>query len=384
MSEDRFTEVTNQSWFSRIGGAFKGILMGLVLFVVAFPLLFWNEGRAVKTHKTLQEGGKTVISVTSDSVEASNEGKLIHVTGLADTEASLADLIFGVSENALKLKRTVEMYQWNEESQSTTKKKMGGGSETTKEYSYSRGWSEKLVNTADFKQPVGHQNPASMPYHSDEQVASIVFIDAFTVSPSLVGKINNFEPLPINSETPLPETLQDKARLFDGGFYFGADSTAPQVGDLRVKFDVVRPSQVSVIAKQAGKTFAPYVAKTSGTIELLQVGVHTADAMIQAAQASNKVLTWILRLVGFILMMAGLNLIFRPLSVVADVLPIAGTIVGAGTGLVSFLLAALGSLITIAIAWIVYRPLLGVILVVIAVGVGVKLKGKLKSVKAGV
>ena len=54
MSQDRFTEVTSQSWLSRIGGAIKGVLMGFVLFILAFPLLFWNEGRAVTTYKTLK------------------------------------------------------------------------------------------------------------------------------------------------------------------------------------------------------------------------------------------------------------------------------------------------------------------------------------------
>lgn len=82
-------------------------------------------------------------------------------------------------------------------------------------------------------------------------------------------------------------------------------------------------------------------------------------------------------------MMGGLNLVFKPLSVVADVLPIAGTIVGAGTGLISFLVASLGSLVTIAIAWVVYRPLLGIVLIVIAVGVAVAIKSKLKPAKAG-
>lgn len=51
-------------------------------------------------------------------------------------------------------------------------------------------------------------------------------------------------------------------------------------------------------------------------------------------------------------MMIGLNLILRPLSVVADVLPIAGTIVGAGVGVVAFLVAAPATLLTIAIAWL--------------------------------
>ena len=40
------TEVSVESWGSRLGGAFKGILVGIILFILAFPLLFWNEGRA--------------------------------------------------------------------------------------------------------------------------------------------------------------------------------------------------------------------------------------------------------------------------------------------------------------------------------------------------
>lgn len=382
MSEDRFTEVTSQSWTSRIGGAFKGILVGLVLFIVAFPLLFWNEGRAVKTSKTLKEGGKTVVTVASDNVDAANEGSLIHVTGLADTDATLIDPVFGVSAKALKLRRTVEMYQWREKSQSKTKKKLGGGTETVTEYSYGTEWSDHLINSAGFKKTSGHQNPASMPYGSTQQTADKVVLGAFALSPSLIGRINNFEALAITPDTPLPAVIEDTAKVFNDGFYIGTNSASPQVGDVQVKFDVAKPTQVSVIAKQVGNTFAPYVTKTSGTIELLQTGVHTADAMIQQAQASNKMMTWILRLVGFVCMLAGLNMVFKPLSVVADVLPIAGTIVGAGTGIIAFLLAALASLVTIAIAWIVYRPLLGVILIVIAVGVMVAIKGKLKSAKA--
>jgi hypothetical protein len=144
---------------------------------------------------------------------------------------------------------------------------------------------------------------------------------------------------------------------------------------------MVKPVDVSVIAKQTGNTFEPYVAKARGSIELLQTGTHSADAMIQAAQTSNTMLTWLLRLGGFVCMMVGLNLFLRPLSVVADVVPIAGTIVGAGAGIIAFLVAAPASLITIAIAWLFYRPLIGIILIVIAVALTVTLRGKLKAAK---
>ena len=294
MSRDSFTQVTNQSWFSRIGNAIKGVLIGLVLFVVAFPLLFWNEGRAVKTYKTLKEGGKAVVSVASDRVTPANEGRLIHVTGNADTEETLTDAVFGLSSKALKLRRVVEMYQWQQASESKTKKKMGGGTETATTYTYSKSWSDRPIESAGFKEPAGHTNPGSLPYEATAQTAGRVTLGAFTLSQSLLAQINNFESLPVPGETVLPESLQGKAKLHNAGFYIGADPATPLVGDTRIKFEVAKPTQVSVIAKQVGNTFEPYAAKAGGTIDLLQTGVHEAAAMIQQAQDSNRVLTWIL------------------------------------------------------------------------------------------
>jgi hypothetical protein len=87
MSEDTFTEVTNESWLGRIGGAFTGILIGLVLFIAAFPVLFWNEGRAVKRYQTLNEGAGSVIS----RVLSEYDGKLVHVSGNAVTDEIVTD-----------------------------------------------------------------------------------------------------------------------------------------------------------------------------------------------------------------------------------------------------------------------------------------------------
>ena len=378
MAQDSFTEVTRESWFGRIGNAFKGILVGFILLVVAFPLLFWNEGRSVKQYKSLKEGAGAVVSATSESVDTALDGKLVHMTGKAVTADILTDPVFGVSANALKLSRSVEMYQWEESSQRKTRKKMGGGTETVTTYTYSKTWSGRVLQSSDFKEPAAHQNPDAMPFDSLEQVAENVDFGAFTLSPSLVGRINNFEPLILSTNTPLPERLQGKALWSETGFYLGTNRTSPTVGDVKVSFRVARPTAVSVIAKQVGQSFQPYATKVGRSIELLQTGEHTAEAMFQQAQASNRMLAWILRLVGFILMFAGLNMMFKLLSVLADVLPILGSIVGAGTSLIAFLLASILSLITIAIAWIVFRPLLGVLLLAGAVVLILAIKGKLK------
>ena len=58
------TEVTNQSVFGRIGNSFVGALFGIALLIGSIVLLFWNEGRAVATAKSLREGAATVIDIT--------------------------------------------------------------------------------------------------------------------------------------------------------------------------------------------------------------------------------------------------------------------------------------------------------------------------------
>jgi hypothetical protein len=382
MSDDSYTEVTNQSWFSRIGGAIKGIIFGFILFIIAFPLLFWNEGRAVKTYKSLKEGSGAVISVLADQVDPNNEGKLVHLSGRASTEETLTDPVFGVSENALRLRRKVEMYQWQEHSESETKKKLGGGTETVTTYSYSKVWTDKAISSSGFKKSAEHENPGSMPYTSEEQTAKHVTLGAFQLSSSQVRRINRFEPLAVNSDTALPKNLAKSIMRQANGFYLGADPASPQVGDVRIQFESVAPTEVSIVAQQEGSRLRPYHARAGGDIELLQIGEHSAEAMFQKAQTDNKILTWILRTAGFLLMMIGLSMIFKVFSVLADVLPFLGNIVEAGTGFIAFLLAAVLSLITIAIAWIVFRPLLGIILLAVAVGLTVLISTKVRASKA--
>ena len=83
--------VDNPSWIQRLGSSFKGVLLGIALFIAGFPILFWNEGRAVATAKRLAEGAGAVVDVPADKIDAANEGKLVHVSGKADTQDVLSD-----------------------------------------------------------------------------------------------------------------------------------------------------------------------------------------------------------------------------------------------------------------------------------------------------
>jgi hypothetical protein len=374
MSDDSFTEVTNESWFSRIGNSIKGIIFGIILFLVAFPVLFMNEGRAVRTYKTLKEGAGKVVTIDSESVDAANEGKLVHLTGKATTVETLSDSQFGVSADAIKLRRNVEMYQWKEKKTTSSKKKVGGSKETKTTYDYFKTWSKTPIKSSSFKKLSGHENPQTMAYSKNEHIAEDVTLGDFKLSKSLISKLNAYKNLPIAETAKIPESLSGKVKIYAGGYYYGSDPASPSVGDLKISFEVIKPLDVSVISQQIGSTFEPFLSKTGKKLEMITAGTVSAESMFEQAKKNNAMMTWILRAVGFILMFVGITLVFKPLAVVADVLPILGNLVGAASGFVAALIAGLFSLVTIAIAWIVFRPLLGIILLVVAGGIVYQIK----------
>lgn len=370
MSDDSFSEVSSEGWFSRIWESIKSVAVGLLLFVVSFPVLFCNEGRAVTTAKSLTEGAGAVVSISADRVDPGNEGKLVHMTGDATTSETLVDPDFGVSANAIKLERRAEMYQWQEEKKSEKKKELGGSEKTVTTYDYRKDWAPKLIDSSDFKKPEGHANPSTMPVEGQTWTASKVTLGGFTLSEGLVGMLNQKDDLKVDEKAvaALPQAVKARVKLSAGGYYMGNDPTAPAVGDTRISFRAVRPATVSIVGRQVSSTFEAYRAKAGGTILLLTYGTNSADSMFKAEQEANKTLTWILRGVGAFMMAVGIFLVFRPLAVVADVVPFIGTFLGAGIGIFAGLVALTLSLVTIAIAWLFYRPLLGIALLVLAGG----------------
>jgi hypothetical protein len=372
---DSYTEVTSESWFSRLGNAIKGVVLGLILFVVAFPLLWWNEGRAVKTAKGLKEAGGAVVSVAADKVNPDQDKQLVHLTAKATTEETLSDPDFKFSAPAIKLRRRVEMYQWKENEKTEERKKLGGGVEKTKTWTYDKTWSADLISSQGFKHRDGHENPESQRFVTHQETAKDVKAGAYQLSPGLIGQISNFQPLTVDAEAleQVPEELRKQIQPNGNKLYlrndpqqWNADSAKPEIGDLRLTFDVAKPSQISLLARQFGNTFEPWVSHTGTQIEQLTEGEVSAENMLGQLERQNTMMTWILRGAGFLCMAFGIGLVMSPLAVMADVLPLLGDLLRMGLGLFAGVVAGTLSLVTIAIAWVVYRPLLGVGLLVLA------------------
>jgi hypothetical protein len=365
-----YSEVTSESWFSRIKDSIKGVLTGLVLFVIAFPILWTNEGRAVRTAKSLEEGAGAVVSVAADKVDSANENKLIHLSGATVTKDVLTDDLFGVSFNGIKLARSVEMYQWIEEEKEETSKKVGGSKETKKTYTYKKDWSDDAVDSSEFKVKEGHVNPGPMPAKEQEWTAENVTLGAFKLPQRLIERVGRPATLNVDAAAlaKVSPTFKAKAKVNNGQFYVGADPANPVVGDVRVSFKSIKPETVSIVSVQRGDSFEPYKAKAGGTVELLEQGNKPASEMFQSAQEGNAMLTWILRVLGFILMAAGVYLVARPVAVLGDVVPFFGSFLAFGAGLFGVLVALMFSTLTVAVAWLFYRPLVAILLLVLTGG----------------
>ncbi len=359
---------SSQSWFSRLAQSAKSVVVGLVLFVASFPLLFWNEGRAVRTARSLAEGAGAVRTVAADSIDSGNEGKLVHTSGAVATEGPVVDEDLGVQAQAIQLMRNVEIFQWKEKESSETRKKLGGGSETVTTYTYETVWSEEPIDSSPFQEEGGHQNHGDLPFLSTTFTADVVHLGAFDLSPEQVAELDETEPLRVDAPATAALTGDPRGTLRpdDGGYYLGANPRSPAIGDVRIRFEVVRPATVSVVGVQAGSSFAAYQASAGDSVLLVDEGIHTAAEMFQAAQAANSFLTWVLRVVGWLLMFLGLLMIFKPIAVFGDVVPLFGSMLGAGLGVFSFLLASGLALVTVSFAWLVYRPLLGLTLLLLA------------------
>lgn len=342
------------------------------MIMAAFPVLFVNEGCAVKTRKTLDQGSKQIVLVDPTAIDNANEGKLLHLSGKAISQSSLEDPQFQVKTEALKLKRDVEMYQWKESQSTETNKKLGGSEEKTTTYTYDKLWEKGKIDSSSFEKPSGHSNPTPS-VTPQVWTANPITVGAFTLNNGLISQINQFTPVQIETNKNIKSTTAGlpNLQLINGQYYSGKDPSNPQIGDLRISLlQVNNDTEVSIIAQQVAPSFEPFTGKSGSTIEMLQIGNHSAAAMFADAQKNNQIRTWVVRVVGFLLMLIGFHFLFKPFSVIADVLPIAGTIVGVGTGIVAFLLSAPLSLATIASAWIFYRPLIGIPLL-IAAGVGI-------------
>lgn len=348
---DDFSTVSTISIFGKIKNALVGTIFGLIVFIGAFILLWWNEGNSVRIAKMDGFVKKNVISINSAPINPAYNNKLVYTTGNAISNETLNDGLISVP-SAVGLFRNVQMYQWQEEARTSTHKNVGGSSTSTTTYSYTQQWLPNLVNSSAFKQ-AGHQNPASFPIEPTKIYAKNVSLGAFTLTSDIIEQIkanNTINNLPANPNY----------NVMQGYYYLGQNPSIPQVGDCKIAYTYI-PSgtQISVIGGQYNNYLVNYMTP-EGKFLNVTMGISSIDEIMKNLDTRNILVTMGFRLLGIIMIWIGLSLLLAPITILADILPILGNVVNAIKGLILGLISVLLGLITISLAWLAYRPIIAI------------------------
>lgn len=348
----------------------SGPFAGLIFIVLGIGLLWWNEGNDVKNIKTIEEARNVLVNVSADKVDSANEGKLVSTNGkMVIEEEYLQDSMFNLqSPKTAKLVRIVEMYQWVEVEEDD-------GEYVT--YNYKKEWLDEVERSDSFHDS-SKVNPSSMPYEKETFLASKVTLGAFTLSDA------QKEMLDTGAQVTLGDTVSVPYGYYKVGNYIASvDNIAnAEVGDVRISFVYNNDDEISILAKQSGSSFLPYESEQGKTLFRVESGIMTGDDIINVVETENNILKWILRFFGIVFNMAGFAALLSPVAFLVKWIPFLGK------GIAKFIkgigaLVGLGvSFVVIAIAWIFFRPLVGILLLAGTVGVGLLIAMLIKKSRA--
>lgn len=370
MTDNSYTEVTTQSYGQNVKNSFGGIVIGLILFVISVIMLWSNEGNLARQNEIADYVNKNAIPIENNLVDKINDNKLISTSGTAVTDESLTDGIITIP-NALVLDRKVEMYQWEENEDTKTETQMGGSTKETTTYSYNKVWSEEPIDSSKFHK-TSYSNPP-FTLKSERYNAQEGEFGAYKLTKVQTSALRDLEDY---------TTLQhnDKYSVVGNYYFKGYNFDSPNIGDIRISYSYMQSgAPMSVIGMQrADKTITPMIIK-QGKVYIQYDGLLSQSEMVQKFKKGNLLTTNIFRILGFLLMLIGLNLMVKPLATLLSFIPIFANVVSFITSGFVFLVALILSLTVIAIAWCFYRPFLTIILLLIVVLLIMLIKSKIRK-----
>uniref|UniRef100_A0A8B9L327 Transmembrane protein 43 n=1 Tax=Astyanax mexicanus TaxID=7994 RepID=A0A8B9L327_ASTMX len=345
----------NPGFLERLGETMGGMLVGVCLFIFSFYVLFTNEGRAIRTATSLDEGLSQVLSLHPDMyLDPQNNNRLVHLSSPLRTSQPLYEPNYKVAVQAVKLKRNVEMYQWVEYQESRDYKE-NGETKTETTYTYNTEWKSELISSRHFDQEIGHINPGAMAVESVTVVAPEVWVGRFSLSKGLIDQVNNFQTLQLGG---LPAT-DPFLTVYEDHFYHTANPRRPEVNThTHTHTHLCLFKHTHVVAMQKGDGLTAFRTRAGDSLEMLYMEELTAEEVFAKEHQMNVMKTWALRAGGWFLMFLGISLTTRIIYTLVDWVPVLRELVSVGLKVFALCVSCSLSLLTIAVGWLFYRPLL--------------------------
>ena len=324
-------------------------MFGLLLILAGSAALFWNEWRSASATATLIAAERALVTASPDRVPPEGTAGLVHLAGPARPSGPVADPLLPVTAAALRLDRVVEMYQWREFSQGT------GDNRTD---NYQAVWAEGRIPSERFRDRMRHTNPPAPGIASARFYPGEVALGVYAVAPALLDRLPASEPIAAPGREVF---VAGRAFRGEGSAFLTGSATRPEIGDVRVRFNAVAVGEISVLAGLDGSTLRPWTAANSGVVAFAEPGLRTAGQLLAYGYRSNALHTWLVRAVGTLGIVVGFSIL---LGHIARRVPPLADLQAKMKGPIAVTLALAWALAIIAIAWVIFRPLLSLGLVV--------------------
>lgn len=360
---DIVTSTSKIGFGKRLMNSIGGILIGFVLFIGAFAVLWNNEGRV-----DLSNIAENAVAISStkltDSVDS--KGNLVSSEGIISSDQLIGDGLYLAPGEFLAIKRTVEVYAWVQNQTTETKEHIGGSQTSETTYTYTKDWTNSPAKTSSFHSPEGHENP-SKPLDDFSDRVSSAKLGVYTLDAGSLD-LPGFEPVSLNEDnTTISE--ESTAELIGSTYIFNGLGSAsePEVGDVRISYEVVPSNQeVTVFGVLDGTRISTFVDKDNN--KLYRAFSSNAGEALVTLHGEYKFQLWLWRVIGFLMMWIGLSMIFAPIGVLASVIPFLGHLTGAAVRMVTFIVSLIASILTIIVAMIAQNLLALIIVALFTAG----------------
>jgi len=364
MFDARFSQYNQPSLVREFQKSWLISIIGIVMLAIGCGILFWNEGRAVRTAAALEEGLRDVlIPETTDVVFDENNGALVIVRGSLNIQDSLKDEFYGISMAAVKMRKVVQVYQWYE-TEDTASHQKDDANHVERSYSYDTDWFDYHIDSSNFANTLGHHNPHldSWPANSSLVTNTRVKVGGFLLGTDLKEKFTDFKPFTSDFKPAHAEF-----KIYAGLYYHSNNLWSPEVGDHRVQFSYAgrHGDEVTVVGRQSGRELRPYQTTAGEDILLLRPGHREVEEVFNSEHYNNRTTTWIYRLAGWLVAFLGLSCMSSLLEMFLDQHPLLRRIVSLSVTSLHFSVSISVTLFIIGIAWLFYRPLLAILLLIV-------------------
>ena len=240
-------------------------------------------------------------------VRKEDAGRLLYLSGTLSTEASIRDPDFPLAVKAVEFTRTVQMFQWVEESHEY------------KQYHYVTRWVDKPVDSSKFNRNNRDQfedNPSTMSYrghefsHFHSQAPGVRLGNISLPEDIVTGYCKEYRdtlPIPQKTFDAIASLYgQEYCHLSDTVMYLyqTANRVAPEIGDLRFSYGYVPTGKPITLVGTVDQDlrFVPFLTPTKHTIFMYdydRVSLDDLAAMThETSKAGGIFLGWVIIFTG--------------------------------------------------------------------------------------